>query len=1143
MESAVADSRWTVGVDEGASTAEAGGFLRLRDRGSEVRLDVEAASLEIVDGSASALDTLRADAALAIRDLPLAAVVSSLPTEVGSEPAWRSDLLQADDSLSGDLQVVVRAGRLAQPSAARAGWIAADGRSLLTAALGPAPGAPPSAALRELDLEVVLLPMLGGAREVAARLTLAEPLRLSALSELEALLRAGAVEGRARIDQPELADFVAFVRDRLPRTTEIAAPYTPAATGPLRLDAHVSGVLEDPLVVADGRWEPALGPTISPSHSGNVSAPSATITVDLDGHPLSSRWQASAALELPDLTVLGAGPLAEVVQRLGGAGAASEASPSEIMADVSGSLVADLRAKARGEDLRVETRAAARPLFVASAPDLRELVLEASHATGEPVQLQALRIGVADAALLVRGEIDLPAAGAAPRLRLRLESDGEAFGLTSLHGSVESDAESLVLDLDTIATRQGSGRLRLDLPLGSLHRLAAAEGLADTLTSWGVAPSENDPRLTASVSDFRLEARADVEGPVDPRAPPSEPTAALAASELETDLEIDPASPVDSRGSFEISRLELTQGDLAVSADSVRLSLADRALDIAPFAVRTRDQSLEASARLRIGAWQPGEPISALVERLDGSARGTVDTSLLTPFLAGGVAHGPAEVEIVLAGDGESLSGTLAVRAPEGEIRFLEPYATQVTALELDARLESGALAIDRAEAAVNRGRISMTGRVDPGSADLNVDLDAVRYRVDYGISTQLSGAFELQYDLESARGRLSGDAVLERGLLRRSIDLEREVLAFLRPESALLTASDSLAQDFELDLNVTTRRGVRVRNNVADLRVVWSPLRVRGTLAEPLIDGVLDVESGGLVSLYGQTVRLDQATITLSGQPGAQPSLDLVTTTSLEDPSVSRKPGSGLDPFARPEESQESRAGADQVAGGLAQYVGDRLLGSAGSEGIAVGNAFSVRPVLVLTETEPSARLVVTRALTEQLDLGASFNMRTAEDRTYLLDLHDLGRVPTFSAQLFTNDERNEGLTLQQVLETGGGHRDRQRVGHVRLRLVGDEHPEAPSRRRLVRAAGLGRGDPWTEDLEYDVEIDVEEAARRRGFPSPGVTVTTSERGKRVDLDIALELGPRATVDFAGLQPSQRQRSCDPQALPGRLLRAGLVA
>ena len=76
-----------------------------------------------------------------------------------------------------------------------------------------------------------------------------------------------------------------------------------------------------------------------------------------------------------------------------------------------------------------------------------------------------------------------------------------------------------------------------------------------------------------------------------------------------------------------------------------------------------------------------------------------------------------------------------------------------------------------------------------------------------------------------------------------------------------------------------------------------------------------------------------------------------------------------------------------------------------------------SIQPVLVFTEAgDQSARLTVGGDLSRNASFALSADLRQAESRTYLLDLHCFRELPGVAFQGFTNYEGTEGASLQQV-------------------------------------------------------------------------------------------------------------------------------
>ncbi len=414
----------------------------------------------------------------------------------------------------------------------------------------------------------------------------------------------------------------------------------------------------------------------------------------------------------------------------------------------------------------------------------------------------------------------------------------------------------------------------------------------------------------------------------------------------------------------------------------------------------------------------------------------------------------------------------------------------------------------------------------------LAAQLNGVRYRLDHGLTVVLDGNLDLAWPREGRR-RLSGTIDVERGSLRRNIQLERELIRMLNPSDLAGTGS-ALQQSIDLDLSLLTTEGVRIKNNVADLRADWDLIRVRGTLAEPIVAGSIEVDPGGLVTAYGQTVRIDQGSLVFSGVPGEPPRMDFETTSSSEDPRLrsqwdsvwttgggNKGPGGGFWDRYNPE-STSNAFKADEFATGLTSYFQNRFLQSI--SGGAPRVELSVQPLPLMGETDTTARVTMSYHLTPQISYVLSQNPREAEGRTDILNLQNFAVAPSLRAQLFRNDQGNQGLTLQQMLEFGGGRTAED--ASPRLRSIDLAAPDGVSKRRVRQATRLRRGQPVAEGADFDIEIDMLDSLARRGYPAAEVDVAIEPASRnRVNVSLRVEPGARVDFEFTGDQPRRGAR------------------
>lgn len=789
------------------------------------------------------------------------------------------------------------------------------------------------------------------------------------------------------------------------------------------------------------------------------------------------------------------------------------------------------------------------------SPDLRassgwiELEAEEARAAGETV----------DAALQARlqgGEVWIPALSA---------FSGDRAVAGSAHLTVDPLLKEADFDLQllrpfepAVRSAEVSARLRQGVLTLAVPRLEGDAGSATLSATVPLGVLDSFPDLQEALSGIPLERSR---GPVSMAlsAPAVDSQTLLAAlclpprperlrTGLALGLTLDPQAPATGRGEIRLSGLEARVEDSRVSTvsdtpgDDLVVRLRGGRLEIPAVRLRVDGPEIEGAGISLAGSadlsptWNPfrDEP-AGLVERVAFRGDGTLDAVLLQPFLEGMAASGPLTLNAEVTGPPADLQASLRLSGPEASFFLPGPFATRIQQPEALLTVRGDFVELDSATALINGGRLSLTGGATfDGDVALKARLTGARYRLPdlYSLSASLSGEVDLTGPFDGDRWHLDGSAVVDRGVIDSDINLDQEVLAFLRPQEDAGDTDPGILGRIDLDLSFETVDGVRVRNNVGDLRAVWNPLAVRGTLAAPEVYGRIELESGGLVEVYGQTARIDRGALIFSGPP-TEPEPALSVTTSLQDPTIARLRGrSPLDQLDRPRfDTEESLDLEQSLQEGIAGYYGERV-------GSRLGRSLglTLRPVLLFQEEDPTARLTVTRELSANASFALSLDLRNAERQAYLLDLHDFHGLPRFTAQGFRTAEDTYGGSLQQTLELGGS--PEPETDAPLLRRVRWDVPETLSRwtrLSLRRAVRLGRGDPVPAGAPFDLEVDLAQSLRRRGYPDARATVTLepveAKPGRRrrnrdrADLRVAIEPGPRVEFVFAGEAPPRAVR------------------
>ncbi len=912
-----------------------------------------------------------------------------------------------------------------------------------------------------------LLPEHSGRRRLEAELLATDWQRLDA---------AEITDGTVELEAPDLRAAIEELRQIWPRMVPEIDPQWPV-DGSLSLTADLGGTVQDPEVGAEATWQ----------------RQETILTIDADGEPLALRGQ--ARLTVADLDLVNVRELAGAPDLAGRLDATVEVAGSP--AEWTGALQLDAAGLSSGPDL----------------PVIDELAIEAES---DGTELRLTRFSARGGEQTLSGNGAAAVAWPPERADLRFEIIQPVTGVNRVLLDAHLQDGVLELKAPEIDAGETRGELAATMPLATLRKSLAesAPDVEATLASWPAA--EGDVTLSFAFPDLdfvTLLAGLDVPLPE-----------TLRASTTGT-LTLDLADVTASHGTVELPRLEVASDELRLEAgEPVRLALAERRLESAAPRLKIGGRELEVTAAVDLSAgWSPGDAVATLANHLEVAVRGAVEAELLNPYLGGVVASGPLAIEVDLSGHPERLGGQAKLSGPEARLVTRTPYFTRVEQPEAEFELQDGEVFLTLGKLRLNQGEVELTGyRERDGEIELYADLENVRYRLDYGLGTALSAELALNVPAETAppseRGRLNGRVIVDRGVLRRNLNFEREIVGqLLTPVVATAPDPDDPLAAIDLDLDVVTVDGVRVKNNLADVHTTWSPLTVRGTMSAPWINGRLDIQPGGFVYVLGQTARIDQATVLLNGFPETPPEIEIDMTTSLEDPSVAREGFDRFSSFAAPQPArttEEIDASREQLlTAGVASYYADQLAGRFLGQ-VLGGTRIEIAPLLVFGETDPGARLTVSRDLSSHIAFAVSVDLNTENRQTYLLDLHDFRPVPSLSVQLFTNDERNQGVTLQQTFDFGGEEDEtRPQIHEVRI-----EAPSDFELRGVRAAADLGKGDRLPEGAEFDVEVDVAEHLSQQGYPGAEVAVRIEPASKdRVDLVVTLTPGPEVSYDFRG--------------------------
>lgn len=948
-------------------------------------------------------------------------------------------------------------------------WDHEDGESLAVVAARTLDG--PS--LR-LQYQASVLPEMNGQRTISGKLIAPDWPRIA-----EAEIR----NGRLKLDLQHLGDADDELARRLPGLLpQGVVPDTVPdrlLSGALSVRGEVSGPLKTPDIDLEADWTPAAAESVhlvasgSPSYEYPFLAPGSSVALTVDNLGLS-RFDPT---EPPQLA---------------------------------GSVDAAVRIDTSTTGLAASLRLEGHELAYGEIASFDRLAVEATS-DGETIELREL------SGTLTAGTPTLPVHGTfsgdghsdvawpPDHAKARLSIANPVRGVDRIEALVRVEDGVLHIDGIEIESPGNVASLRGSLPFGKPTTAAAAGSMTLTLSDLDLTTLT---RLFAEGEDeaFQLQGR------------------------LDASVTFDPADPVSAVGSLVVSGIAVAMDDdvpLALDQE-IRIEMSDGRVVVPTTHLRPSGGLIRGTVPLNLAAtvnlargWRPGDDLAALVDDVFLELDGAVDAKLLNPFLAGGVANGEVNLDVSAKGILETLTADIVVWGPDARVLYRHPYPTRLEDLDVHIVVRRGEVKLQHASARLNGGTAEMTGTVTATDGlRANLKFDDARYRLQFGITTLLRGDLQLDWPVEG-RQRIGGTVVIERAVLRRNIRLTRDVLGMLfdvRPESGGEFPLDTI----DLDLTVLTDQGILIKNNVADLQADWGRIEIGGTAAAPLFDGRVDLQPGGIITAFGQALRIDEASFEWSGQPVTEPRMIFETTSSADDPSILK---SWRNEFFTPADMGPGRGGTLDFWGqGQAQQQGggwEQLATGAMTQATSTGRAqLTYEPLPLFGETDTQARYTLATDLAPQLSFIASTNPRETEAQTYILDVHQVPGFKSFRAQVFTNDQKNAGITIQQTLKLGKKLTIDTKDPFLRSTTI--DVTEGIKKRRVRRAIEFRKSDPFPQGAGLDVEVDVMDLLQRKGFPSAAVQVDVEPReNNRVDLVVTVEPGAQVRFVFEGEQLS----------------------
>ena len=266
--------------------------------------------------------------------------------------------------------------------------------------------------------------------------------------------------------------------------------------------------------------------------------------------------------------------------------------------------------------------------------------------------------------------------------------------------------------------------------------------------------------------------------------------------------------------------------------------------------------------------------------RVGLSLAGTVNLRLLSEFLPGLEARGPAEVNAAIEGTLESPRITGKVHVSDASARFGE-FPAGLSRLTGDFVFDSSRLLFENVTAETGGGQLTLGGSLTYGDGPLRYDVSArtarVRLRYPEGMSWLAGGT--LRFSGTTEAGLLSGRVMVERLLMAEGFDLAALIMASKEPVRAPTTTS-SFLRNLQFDIEGVTSPDARMEWTGARVETEAS-LRIRGTWEHPILLGHIHL-LGGEMSFRGNRYRLSRGDINFANPFRLDPVLNVEAITTI---------------------------------------------------------------------------------------------------------------------------------------------------------------------------------------------------------------------------------------------------------------------
>ncbi len=439
--------------------------------------------------------------------------------------------------------------------------------------------------------------------------------------------------------------------------------------------------------------------------------------------------------------------------------------------------------------------------------------------------------------------------------------------------------------------------------------------------------------------------------------------------------------------------------------------------------------------------------LSSETPELNLALTGTLDLRMLGAFSPDFVTEGLAEIDVKIAGNtGQPLvDGQMSFQ--NGGFASRDPRVA-ITDLQGALLFAKDELQLRNVTANANGGTLQIAGEVNhsqlqPTGGSIVFTGRGLAFEMPEHLRTEVDA--DLRLVLSRDAPSLNGAITVLRGSYREPVSLTAQLLTGVETRTivAATTTEPALTDRVALNIDVKSAENIVIDNNYGRLDLT-SNLRVIGTIGEPVLTGRLTLQEGGDVFLGGRTYEVVRGTVDFTSATRTEPNIDLALETRVQRYDVTlevsgtpeaieanlRSPGLSqadvVSLLLTGQLADDTTLAQTEIArsqllmllsGELLSFAGRAVGLDAVQVGQGLGGAASDFDLLA-TDTDPSARLTISKNLSRNVELVFSQSLQDTGDVTWIAIHRPVRNIEVRGA---TQDDGSRSYEFRHELSFGG--------------------------------------------------------------------------------------------------------------------------